>query len=72
SVPANREARTESDLLKAADTALYRAKQASRNKVIVDRASMPTDILEGDLSSIFQASYEDTLAKTPEDDTSSS
>ena len=33
---------------------------------------MPTDILEGDLSSIFQASYEDTLANTPEDDTSSS
>ncbi len=72
SVPANREARTEGDLLKAADTALYRAKQASRNKVIVDRASMPTDILEGDLSSIFQASYEDTLANTPEDETSSS
>ncbi len=68
SVPANRDARTEADLLKAADTALYRAKQASRNKVILDRASMPTDILEGDLSSIFQASYEDTLANPPEDE----
>ena len=71
SVPANREARTEADLVKAADNALYRAKQASRNKVIVDRASMPSDILEGDLSSIFRASYEDSLSKTPEDETSS-
>ncbi len=68
SVPANREARTELELLKAADSALYRAKQASRNKVIVDRASMPTDILEGDLSSIFRASYEDSQARTPEDE----
>ncbi len=71
SVLANREARTEADLVKAADNALYRAKQASRNKVIVDRASMPSDILEGDLSSIFRASYEDSLSKTPEDETSS-
>ncbi len=68
SVPANREVRTEVDLLKAADNALYRAKQASRNKVILDRASMPSDILEGDLSAIFRASYEDSLSRPPEDE----
>jgi two-component system, cell cycle response regulator len=68
SFPANREVRNESDLLKAADSALYRAKQASRNKIIVDRASMPADILEGDLSSIFKASYEDGLVQKPEDE----
>ncbi len=61
SIPANREVHTEADLVKAADDALYRAKQVSRNKVILDRASMPNDILDGDLSSIFKASYEDTL-----------
>ncbi len=71
SVPANQEARTEADLLKAADNALYRAKQASRNKVIVDRASMPSDILEGDLSSIFKASYEDSASHPPDDETAS-
>jgi diguanylate cyclase (GGDEF)-like protein len=60
SYPANREVRTEDELLKAADRALYRAKGISRNKVIVDPGSMPPDILEGDLSSIFKASYEDT------------
>jgi diguanylate cyclase (GGDEF)-like protein len=70
SFPANRGARTEVELLKAADNALYRAKQVSRNKVIVDPASMPSDILEGDLSSIFKASYEDTLAPKPEDEES--
>lgn len=68
SVPANREVRTEVDLLKAADNALYRAKQASRNKVILDRASMPSDILDGDLSAIFRASYEDGLNRPPEDE----
>ncbi len=70
SFPANREARTEAELLKAADNALYRAKQVSRNKVIVDPASMPSGILEGDLSSIFKASYEDSLAPKPEDEES--
>jgi two-component system, cell cycle response regulator len=60
SFPANTQIRDENDLLKAADQALYRAKQVSRNRVIVDRASMPPDVLEGDLSSIFEASYEDT------------
>ncbi len=68
SVPANREVRTEVDLLKAADNALYRAKQASRNKVILDRASMPSDILDGDLSAIFRASYEESLTRPPEDE----
>jgi two-component system, cell cycle response regulator len=68
SVPANQAVRTEADLLKAADGALYKAKSASRNKVFVDRASMPTDILEGDLSSIFRASYEDSLNTPPEDE----
>jgi len=68
SFPANVEIRNESDLLKAADGALYRAKQASRNKVIVDPASMPSDILNGDLSSIFKASYEDGLSQRPEDE----
>jgi len=59
SVPANAALRTEADLLRAADEALYRAKQTTRNKVILDRASIPGDILEGDLSTIFKASYED-------------
>ncbi|MEE9291619.1 MAG: diguanylate cyclase [Acidobacteriota bacterium] len=58
SYPANRQVRTEADLLKAADDAMYRAKKVSRNKVIIDRASMPSDIIEGDLSSIFKASLE--------------
>ncbi len=61
SYPTNRQVRTETDLLKAADEAMYRAKKVSRNKVIIDRASMPPDIIEGDLSSIFKASYEGTL-----------
>ncbi|HEU4403263.1 MAG TPA: diguanylate cyclase [Candidatus Polarisedimenticolia bacterium] len=68
SIPANRELRSDADLLKAADNALYRAKQVSRNKVIVDRASMPSDILEGDLSSIFNASYEDAFTQKAEDE----
>ncbi len=57
-VPANRSLRNVADLLKAADNALYRAKQVSRNKIILDRESMPRDIMEGDFSSIFKASYE--------------
>jgi len=59
SIPANREVREEEQFLRAADEALYRAKEAGRNKVIVDRASMPSKILDGDLSPIFNASYEE-------------
>ena len=59
SVPANQALRTETDLVRAADEALYRAKNTTRNKVILDRASIPGDILDGDLSPIFRASYED-------------
>jgi two-component system cell cycle response regulator len=70
SIPANREARTEADILKAADDALYRAKSASRNRVILDRRSMPGDVLEGDLSAIFRASYEDSQSRPPETDES--
>ena len=66
SIPANQSLRTDADLLRAADEALYRAKQTTRNKVILDRASIPGDILEGDLSPIFRASYEDDLLTTPE------
>lgn len=66
SVPANAQVHDESEFLKAADQALYRAKQASRNRVILDRASMPTDVLEGDLSAIFKASYEDDLQRGPQ------
>src|SRR5256885_10563902 len=44
SFPANTQVRDDNDLLKAADQALYRAKQVSRNRVIVDRASMPPDV----------------------------
>jgi diguanylate cyclase (GGDEF)-like protein len=62
SYPANAAVTNEDDLLKAADTALYRAKQVSRNRVILDRASIPADLLEGDLSAIFRASYEDAAA----------
>ena len=58
-VPANREVREEELFLRAADQALYRAKEGGRNKVIVDRASMPSKILDGDLSPIFDASYEE-------------
>ena len=70
SSPANTQVRDENDLLKAADQALYRAKQVSRNRVIVDRASMPPDVLEGDLSSIFKASYEDNLGRDRDRDES--
>lgn len=68
SVPANQAVRTDADLLRAADEALFRAKQTTRNKVILDRASIPGDILEGDLSTIFKASYEDVLTLPPEGD----
>jgi len=61
SFPANSAIHSETDLLKAADNALYRAKQTTRNRVIVDPASLPSDILEGDLSAIFKASYEGGL-----------
>jgi diguanylate cyclase (GGDEF)-like protein len=61
SFPANPSVRTDADLLRASDEALFRAKQTTRNKVILDRASIPGDILEGDLSTIFKASYEDVL-----------
>lgn len=63
SYPANSRIGGEDALLKVADAALYRAKTVSRNKVIVDRESMPADILEGDLSTIFRASYEDDLTQ---------
>jgi len=69
SYPANAQVRDENDLLRAADQALYRAKQVSRNRVIVDRASMPPDVLEGDLSAIFKASYEDNLGQGGRDET---
>ena len=59
SVPTNREIREEEQFVRAADEALYRAKEGGRNKVIVDRASMPSKILDGDLSPIFNASYEE-------------
>ena len=59
SIPTNRDVREEEQFLRAADEALYRAKEAGRNKVIVDRASMPSKILDGDLSPIFNASYEE-------------
>ena len=61
SIPANAALRTEADLLRAADEALYRAKRTTRNKVILDRDSIPGDILDGDLSTLFRASYEDDL-----------
>lgn len=65
SVPANAALRTEADLLRAADEALYRAKRTTRNKVILDRDSIPGDILDGDLSTLFRASYEDDLPPRP-------
>jgi len=51
----------------SAGVASFRAKQVSRNRVIVDRASMPPDVLEGDLSSIFKASYEDNQGRSRDD-----
>jgi two-component system cell cycle response regulator len=59
SVPTNREIREEEQFVRSADGALYRAKEGGRNKVIVDRASIPSKILDGDLSPIFDASYEE-------------
>ncbi len=59
SVPTNQEVREEEQFVRAADEALYRAKEAGRNKIIVDRGSMPSKILDGDLSPIFNASYEE-------------
>jgi diguanylate cyclase (GGDEF)-like protein len=63
SYPANSRIGDEDALLKSADDALYRAKEASRNKVMVDRDSMPADLLQGDLSALFRASYEDILPR---------
>src|SRR5262245_40579340 len=68
SIPANQSLRTETDFIRAADAALYRAKQTTRNKVILDRASIPDDILSGDLSTIFKASYEDGPDAPPSPD----
>jgi len=68
SIPTNREVREEEQFLRAADEALYRAKEAGRNKVIVDRASMPSKILDGDLSPIFDASYEEEPPRRRRDD----
>ncbi|HEV8335058.1 MAG TPA: diguanylate cyclase [Candidatus Polarisedimenticolia bacterium] len=66
SVPTNREIREEEQLTRAADEALYRAKEGGRNKVIVDRGSMPAKILDGDLSPIFNASYEEEDLSRPD------
>ena len=68
SIPTNREVREEEQFLRAADEALYRAKEAGRNKVIVDRASMPSKILDGDLSPIFDASYEEESPRRRRDE----
>jgi len=59
SIPTNSDVREEEQFVRAADQALYRAKEGGRNKVIVDRASIPSKILNGDLSPIFNASYEE-------------
>ncbi len=66
SIPTNNAVKTDDGLLKAADEALLRAKAATRNKVIVDPASLPRAIVEGDLSAIFQASYEDGMVRRTE------
>lgn len=71
SIPANQSVRAEADFIRAADAALYRAKQTTRNKVILDRASIPDDILSGDLSTIFKASYEDGPEAPPAPDETS-
>ncbi|MCZ6669460.1 MAG: GGDEF domain-containing protein, partial [Acidobacteria bacterium] len=59
SFPTNRSVKDENDFLRTTDAALYQAKNRGRNKVILDRGSIPAAILEGDLSSIFNASYEE-------------
>ncbi|MEE8111789.1 MAG: diguanylate cyclase [Acidobacteriota bacterium] len=64
SYPTNRNLRDENEFVRAADSALMRAKQRGRNKVILDRAAIPAAVLEGDLSAIFSASYEE-LQSTP-------
>lgn len=59
SFPTNRSVKDENDFLRTTDAALYQAKNRGRNKVILDKGSIPAAILEGDLSSIFNASYEE-------------
>jgi len=59
SIPTNAALKNDDQVLKAADDALLKAKQATRNKVMVDPGSLPRAIVEGDLSAIFEASYED-------------
>jgi hypothetical protein len=59
SFPTNRNVKDENEFVRAADAALYGAKQRGRNKVILDKGSIPSSILDGDLSAIFTASYEE-------------